>query len=576
MVESDKPIFELGTSPKKGDTRAGLPDNNEAPETCGHFLCVGPTVPPRVEEVQNRYSNLNFTGPPGTASGIYFNLVFMLPKWDWKVEKADEWVEVSPTHKEYYERTHANKQMLESTIKTGLSSAAQSVADYELISHDIRKYKEILEYFQSKDKNVLKSMFIDQVDVHTDLPGQPSALRTVVSRWPTIIADFVTLEDEDVDPDKIAKKYNLSKAEAVILATKNRIYKQWKQLFGNAAKERYQTLKSLVVSRGKSINEYKEWLKPYIARFKMTRIGLEREKIRSGTLRSFADITGMSTFANGIRLFAWKPLKFAEHRKPSAEVRNNWYIYPYDDYIREHYVLDTKVGLANIYPWLRNKRKYCPKCKKYYSAEIIKCENVKCGSIKLEDKFYADELVDPILARWIQKDPTLGLNPAELYYMFLDIDVFRTGSRLQVGELEDIIFYTKIFILSQNALLVKMLELKCRDLEIERYIDEMLGMKFGEKAIADLAKEDFPGLFGEKTELTSTQVYMKNLGETIESYTSFFKNFKMPKLGKLAFIKAGPYETAPLKERITKHYLKYAAGHLGAVTEFLKQRMGVS
>jgi hypothetical protein len=567
----DKPIFELGT---KGD-KPGIPDNTQVPETWGHFLCVGPPNPPRVEEVQNRYSNLNFTGPPGAASGIYFSLVFMLPKWEWRVEKADEWVDVSPTHKEYYERTVANKQMLESTIKTGLISAAQAAADYELISHDIRKYKEILSYFQENDKNVLKSMFIDQVDVHTDLPGQPIALRTIVSRWPTIIADFMALEDDDIEPNKIATKYNISRAEAVILATKNRLYKQWKQLFGNAAKERYNTLKGIVTARGKSVKEYREWLKPYIARFKMTRIGGERADVRSSTLRTFADITGMSTFANKIRLFAWKPLKFAEHKKPSAEIRGKFVINPYDDYIREHLILNTETGLANLYPWLQNPRKYCSKCKKFYAANAIKCE--KCGSIKLEDKKYADELImgkGGILDRWKEKDPFLGLDPAELYYMFLDIDVFRTGVRVQTGESEDIVFLTKIFTMSQNAILVKMLELKCRDLELERYIDEMIGVKFDDKEILDLIKEDFPNLFGKTQELTSAQAYMKGVGESIESYKNVFKNIKLPKFGNFAFVRPGPYETI-LKERVTKHYLKYAAGHLGIVTEFLKQKMGV-
>lgn len=173
-----------------------------------------------------------------------------------------------------------------------------------------------------------------------------------------------------------------------------------------------------------------------------------------------------------------------------------------------------------------------------------------------------------------EKDPDLGLDPVEIYYMFLDINVFRTGLRLQTGEMEDIVFYTKIFVLSQNAILVKMLELKCRDLEIERYIDEMLGIKSDEKDVLELSKEDFAELFGKPKGLSSSEAYIKGIHETIESYTSPFKNIKMPNFGKFAFARAGPYESV-LKERVTKHYLKYAAGHLGVVTEFLKQKMGV-
>jgi len=567
----DKRIFELGA--RKGVP--GIPsDLVDKDYPLGRFLCVGPTELPGIEETQNRYSNLNFTGPPGTASEIYFSLVYMLPKLEWFVQKADEWIEVSPTHKEYYERTMTTKQMLESTIKTGLVSAAQSVADFELLSHDIRKYKEILTYFQSRDKNVLKSMFVDQVDVHTDIPGQPIALRTIVGRWPTIIADFMRLEDEDIDQDKIEKKYEISKAEAVILATKNRLYVQWKDMFGSAAKERYEMLKGLVKSREKSITEYKEWLKPYIARFKMTKLGGERAQTRAKTLRTFADVTGMSTFANEIRLFAWKPMKFAEHKKPAAEVMGDFIIHPYDDFVREYLILDKKSGLAAIYPWLANKRKYCPKCEKFYSEKAVQCDN--CKSIRLEDRTYADEIVENketgIIPAWKRRE--FGLDPRELYYMFLDFNISRAGIRVQTGEMEDIIFYTKIFVLSQNAMLVKILELKCRDLELERYIDEMLGIRFDEKDISELVKEEFPGLFGKPKELSGAQKYVKDMEKSFGAYTGFFRGVKLPKAGNLVFFKQGPYER-DLKDRITKHYCKYAALHLGIVTEFLKNKMGV-
>jgi len=262
----------------------------------GLFLCVGPTKAPGVETESNHMISLNFTGKPGTAAGLYYDLVFQLPNWGFNVSKADEWIEVSPTHKEYYDRTVSTKQMLEGAIKTGLTSAAAAVSDFELMNHDLRRYKEILNYFAAKDEHSLKVMFIDYVDVHTDLPGQPISLRTSAARWPTIIADFIKLKDEDTDPDQIAKKLNISKAEAVILTTKNKLYKQWKDLFGKTARERYELLKGLVEGRKKTINEYREWLKPYLARFKMTRLGGERPRVRADTLKSFADITGMATF----------------------------------------------------------------------------------------------------------------------------------------------------------------------------------------------------------------------------------------------------------------------------------------
>ena len=115
----------------------------------------------------NQYFNINFTGAPGTASGLYFSFVFYLGKKKWTVKKVDEWMEVHPTHREYYERTTAVKEMHERTIKQGLASAASAISDYELVSHDFRKYKDIMGYFEEGDDHVLKSMFVDQVDVHT-------------------------------------------------------------------------------------------------------------------------------------------------------------------------------------------------------------------------------------------------------------------------------------------------------------------------------------------------------------------------------------------------------------------------
>jgi len=555
-------IFEFGEIP-------GIPNNLDSP-TLGAFLCSGPVKSPGEEEKANQIADLNFTGKPGTASALYYNLVFQLPKWGWNVEKVDEWIEVSPTHKEYYDRTMTTKQMLESTIKTGLTSAAQAVADFELMNHDLRKYKEILHYFAKKDEHALKAMFIDQVDVHTDMPGQPLSMRSIASRWPTIIADFIRLTDDDKKPDDIAKKLDISKAEAVILTTKNKLYIQWKQMFRKTAEERYEMLKGLTGSRKKSIKEYREWLKPYIARFKMTKLGGERLPVRAGTLKSFSDITGLAVFSNGIRVFAWKPLKTVEFRKPAAELKGKFIVNPYDDFIRENYILNPGKGLASIYPWLRNDRKYCQKCKAYYPTTVFVCD--KCGSTALIDKKVADEIVEKeILPPW--EDRERSLDPFELYYMFLDIDVLRLGSRLPVGEIEDITFTMKNYTISQNVLLVKLLELKCRDIELERYIDEMIGVRFEEREVGEIVKEEFPELFPQK-KISGLKTYVKGLRDTYKIYSGFFEKIKLPRFRSLMFIRPGPYET-DFKERISKQYLTIAGTHFNTVVDFIKSKMGV-
>jgi hypothetical protein len=560
MVEIDKPIFDLGK------IAFGTK------QIMGYYVCVTPTKPPGFEEEDNKGISVNFTGKPGTASSVYYSLFFQLPKWGWSIAKADEWIEVAPTHKEYYERTMATKQMLESTIKTGLTSAAQAVADFELMGHDLRKYREILGYFNKKDEHLLKAMFVDQVDVHTDMPGQPISMRSIAPRWPTIIADFMRLEDGDDAPEKVQKKLNISRAEAVILVTKNKLYKNWKEYFKNVAKERYELLRGLVEARRKTINEYKEWLKPYIARFKMTKLGGERSAIRKRTLEAFADITGIANFANSIRVFAWRNLKTAEFKKPALEIKaKDFAIYPYDNYLRENLILGPG-GLASetYYPWLKNKRKYCSKCEKYLPSGLTECP--QCGSINLEDKLYVDEIVEKkILPMW--KERKMGLDPFELYYMFLDFDITRLGTRLPSGELEDITFDFKICIMSQNILLLKLLELECRSMELELYIDEMLGIRLEEKTISEIVMEEFPELYPKK-KTSGYKEYMRGLRDNFGAYTSFLKKIKTPKFGNLRFFRPGPYESN-FKERITKQFSTVAGSHFVSVVNFLKGKMGV-
>jgi len=540
--------------------------------TLGNYVCILPTAPPGIEEDDNKGIEVNYTAKPGEAAAVYYGLCFQLPKWGWTVVKADEWIEVSPTHKEYYDRTIATKQMLESTIKTGLASAAQAVADYEFMSHDLRKYREIMRYFESKDEHSLKALFVDQVDVHTDMPGQPISMRSIAPRWPTIIADFMRLADDDDEPGKVQKKLDISRAEAVILVTKIKLYKNWKKTFLDVVKERYTMIRGQVEARRKTISEYKGWLKPYIARFKMTKLGGERGDVRKTTLESFADITGIATFANNIKFFTWKVLRTAEPRRPAQEVKKDFAVNPYDDFLRNNLILGEGYSLASIYPWLRNKKKYCPKCKKYHPSGTIECPNPRCGSINLEDKTLADQIVEEkILKMWKSREK--GLDPFELYYLFLDFNVMRVGTRLPSGELEDITFTIKTCVMSQNILLLKLLELECRNMELEWYIDEMLGTSIEEKSVKEIVMDEFPELYPKK-KLSGSKEYIKGLSESFNVYTDFLHKIKLPRFGSLRFFKPGPYEK-DFRERISKQYSTVAGTNFVGIVDFLKMRMRV-
>ncbi|MEM5804715.1 MAG: hypothetical protein QXU82_02610 [Candidatus Aenigmatarchaeota archaeon] len=556
----DKPIFDF----MKAEKRAGKPKGTGIPLTeasspyIGLYLATGPTKPPGMETKVNQTTELNMTAAPGVASALYYALVFQLPKWGYNVVKVDEWIEVSPTHTEYYQRTLSQKRELEATIKQGMASTAALVSDYELAKHDLRKYREILDYFEKKDEHSLRAMFIDQVDIHTDVQGQaPVALRSIAPRWPTIVADFMKLSDKDVDPEGISKKLGVSKAEGVVLATKNRLYVEWKKLFGEAAKERYATIKGMVEARKASVEEYREWLKPYITKFKMMKTGHETAFRRGSALSSFADVTGQKTFSNNVRLWAWKAFSAEEVHKPGVEKVGDFIHDPYDSYVRENLILNDKTGLASIYPWLLNR---VPE-KKFKKGEI-ECE--------------ADLMVEEIKKEW--KAGMHSLDPNQLYYIFFDIDVLRVGSVLPLGELEDITFTIRTYMLSQNIMLVKLLELKCRQKELEHYIDEMLGVRIEEKHISEVIKEEFPGMFGEKPKkLTPLGELAKDWAKTVEEFRGMFAPFGKVSLKeehKRFFVKAGPYERE-FKERLSKYYLTQAGEKFGAIVGFIKGRMGV-
>jgi len=221
----------------------------------GHAICATPF---------EAHTAIDYTGQPGSTTGLYYSLAFQLGKWEYNgVAKADEWIEVSPVHAQYYQLTQQQKTDLEGKIKTGLASTSQAIADMELLMHDLRKYKEFLNYFgyrtkrqidamskkkvfsgdddydelyiddsdakKRADGHSLRAVFIDQVDAHT---GEAMALRSIVQRWPTLISDFMKLKDEDMDVDKVRKTLDVSRAEAVVLVTKNKLFVEWKSLFG--------------------------------------------------------------------------------------------------------------------------------------------------------------------------------------------------------------------------------------------------------------------------------------------------------------------------------------------------------
>lgn len=504
------------------------------------------------------FVSLNPTGPPGFTSSILFSLLFQLGKWEYNRAKFDEWIEVNPVHAQYYQLTQKQKEDLEGRIKSGLASASQAVADLELLLHDERKYREFLHYFgyrtnrdmdeeakkhvdvqpkdydfinfeekdaeekakKRRDEHSLKAVFIDQVDAHT---GEGIAMRNIVARWPTLITDFMKMADEDVVVDKVMKKLDISRAEAVVLITKNKLYQEWKKLFGTEIKTRYGRIKELVVSRKKSVEEYRNWLQPTIARHRMLKEGLSS----AGNRKEFATLwrkqESQAIATSEITLMAWKDTgpvgelfkggteEIAKLTAGAAGGKSK--LSPYDNWTKKNLIFHKNHGLITDYPWIT-------------------------------DKWVRNQLASfyPPQSRWML--------PHKLYYALIILTVTRLNIRTPTGaEVEDTVFDVNTVFMSQNAMFTKLLELKAKQEEMNRYVDELLG-------IGPAKVEGEVLSFSEK--------------DYIAPFRSFFDWFSL----NFALRKGGPYER-DFDDRYTKFYAPGVMDKHRQVTNFIKQKMGL-
>ncbi len=418
------------------------------------------------------HTKLDLTAAPGVTSGVYYSMVFQLGKWEFKVQKVDEAIEVSPVHAQYYQLTLKQKEELEAKIKSGLAQAAQAIGDYELLKHDERKYQEFMDYFNAKDEHSLRAVFIDQVDVHNG----DTALRNIVQRWPTIIADFMRCgrelkESETADVEQVKTRLGVSRAEAVVLVTKNKLYTEWKKLFFGEVESRLKRIKELVNARQKSIDEYREWLKPYVTRFKLLKQAFEIPGVRKTAISNYVMAGGHAISSSSVKIWSWKDVTIPEIRRAAPELVFEKPLEPYDDFIKRELIWNPNYGLVIDYPWITPK--------------------------------WIDKAVQEIKDdRW--------LLPGKLYYGFLEVIFDRHNARLASGaELEDGIFHVNVLFMSQNGLLAKLLELKCRQQEMENYVDDLLGIAKPRSAQLQSEQDLKLRLSSEKSKLKGLEADLK-------------------------------------------------------------------
>jgi hypothetical protein len=417
-------------------------------------------------------------------------------------------MEISPVHSQYYQLTIQQKQQLEGQIKSGLASVMSAVSDFELLFHDLRKYKDHVDTFEKIEKGKkenkeeltkegeqsLKAIFIDEVDVHT---GEGIALKLIAPRWPTIIADFMQLTDEDKDPKNIAKNYNISEAEGVVLATKNKLYIDWKKIFKQTVYDRFNRLFAMCKARKNSIKEYKDMLKPYITRYRSiselglkpegrrfleatswTRPGAQAVSVDRSVIWAFKSFHPPDFYRAGMETFRGE--KVDVRRMPFPKEFREEVIKNYDA-LKEEDLGEVDISLNGIEPLDKYVIKYAPVIEDHYKVKFTPVDILKVRKdfLKMCEEY-----------SWY--DP---------YFCVLDMTITRMTVRMQNGtELEDITIDPFLpYMDTQNVMLLRMLEIKAQELELERYISEMIGEMPEGKKVEDVLKE-YSDLFEYKEE----------------------------------------------------------------------------
>jgi len=593
---------------------------------------------------------LDFTFPLGGGSGLIYGLIFQLGKWGYNVVKFNTSMNVSPVFTEYYQKTIEEKRKLEEQMKAGFASITAAISDYELLAHDVRKYKEYLNYFkdieiaqsmlkeakEKKDKkaideaneklkrakHVLKAMFVDLVDVHA---GEGISMKTIAVRWPTIITDFMTLAEDYEDPKEIKEVLNVSMAEATILATKCKLFKEWLSFFYTTVKDRYQRLRSLEEARKKSIEEYRNALKPVIARYKEM-VDIKQMDVTAYSRSPYFRPDTQAISSDTTTLWAWRPFVPPDVFRIPRESEDRISFKKAGFYNLAKYYLRGKTEEERKKEREKIIKEIMETEKKYGAVLGVASLSESPGDAGYLPPLPAIPIIDrPLVAiiRQIEEEygvhitpkviletikdlankfasPALGATevsigirwPFSPYFVFVEMTIERTVIKLpNGGTVEDVfIFPLKTYNETQNIILGRMLELWAKEEKARRDIELLLGVQIesGNKYIKeeDIGKTDYPEVFlseeekkkmkEEEEKAKKEKIKMPKVGftENIENIATEISNF-LAKWGIVTkFFFPGPYEKL-MNERMTK-MMQLGPGYAyNTIAAYLKKAAGV-
>jgi hypothetical protein len=420
---------------------------------------------------------LDFTTVLGKGSGTLYSIVFKYSKF-FKVFKIKESLYVSPVYQPYYQLTIKQKEEIENSIKVQLAQIASAISDTELIAHDYRKYKQFFDIIKEieelskksdeeskqklkKQETMLRNIFIDQVDIHT---GDFSLVNLARTRWPTIISDFLQLENEEIAEEVIKKLKNITTAEAILLAKKNKLFLEWKKMFTDAVKERFNRIKSLLEMRKFSIESYKEMVRPLIRKW-LSYVEYVPEKTTS-----WAKPASMAQVVESTTIWMIKPIPFFMYEEENVlgEIKS----------IKEIGIKDEEIALKLGI----DKEKIKEILSKRLPVEPSIDRITLVGLLVLNEHFNLDfklsdliEIRDFLISklRPSASEEVWKLSP---YYVFFEISLDRSVFKMPDGsELEDVWLTITPFLISQNLAMLIFLQEKMLNSHIDSLVGNFLG-----------------------------------------------------------------------------------------------------
>lgn len=407
-----------------------------------------------VTDKGNSYTKLNFTSSLNEVEKWWTGGLLSLADKGFNIINVSRKLDVVPTPENpLYQQTVAQKAQFEERIKPALVGIEGMVKESELVGHDLRRLREMTGYIRDAEKGndlPLKNMFVTQVDYYvgiatqTGMGSQSMDYLRINNFMPTIVDDFKDMDEKKIEKvkdvkkdylDKDARFKNLPTVEKNLLAAKWASYTSWKKDFKKLINERYKKLKGIELSRRTSLKEYREWLKPTLARHKLLTEKLGEEAGRKEAVEDWLRSEKRITSTESIRVLIYAGILPDEPRRPTAEVLARHPVDAYDDWLQKNILYGKKEWLEK-YPWAT----------KEWIEKLIKDE-------KLKDK--VDE---------------------QLYWAVFDVKFDRTNLTLAGTPIENGVVEITTHVVSKNILLALLIENEARKQEFESYVTRIVGV----------------------------------------------------------------------------------------------------